>query len=67
MSLLKCPGGLIPRSNPKYGKCAHIPIYYTNRPSPHCSRAAEIFHFRQIRIHSNAENSILRKEQNRQT
>ena len=67
MSLLKWPGGQIPRSNPKYGKCAHTPIYYTTRPSPHCSRAAEKFHFRLIRIHSNAENSILRKEQNSQT
>ena len=27
-------------------------------PSPHCSSAAEIFHFRLIRIHSNARNSI---------
>ena len=30
-----------------------------NCPSPHCSRAAEIFHFRLIRIHSNAVNFIL--------
>ena len=67
MSLLKWPGGLIPRLYPKYGKCAHTPIYYTNRLSSHCSRAAEKFHFRLIRIHSNAENSILRKEQNSQT
>ena len=67
MSLLKWPGGLIPRSNAKYGKCAHTPIYYTTRPSPHCSRGTEKFLFRLIRIHSNAENSILRKEQNRQT
>ena len=29
-----------------------------NHPSSRCSRAAEIFHFRLIRIHSNAENSI---------
>ena len=27
-------------------------------PSPHCTRAAEIFYFRLIRIHSNAGNSI---------
>ena len=27
--------------------------------SPHCSSTAEIFHFRLIRIHSNARNSIL--------
>ena len=42
-------------------------MYYTTRLSSHCSRAAEKFHFRLIRIHSNAENSILRKEQNSQT
>ena len=29
-----------------------------NRPSPHCSRVAETFYFRLIRIHSNAGNSI---------
>ena len=29
-----------------------------NRPSPHCSRVAETFYFRPIRIHSNAGNSI---------
>ena len=29
-----------------------------NRPSPHSSRAAGIFHFRLIRIHSNAGNFI---------
>ena len=33
-------------------------MLHFNCPSPHCSGAAEIFHFRLIRIHSNAENSI---------
>ena len=35
-----------------------LPILHFNCPSPHCSRAAEIFHFQLIHIHSNAGNSI---------
>ena len=37
---------------------AHAHLNWAS-PSPHCSSAAEIFHFRLIRIHSNARNSIL--------
>ena len=35
-------------------------MLHFNCPSPHCSRAAEIFHFRLIRIRSNAGSSIFR-------
>ena len=51
--------------------CPRLPVPLNSSPSwtcsfdwasasPHCSRAAEIFHFRLIRIHSNARNSIFR-------
>ena len=35
-------------------------MLHFNCPSPHCSRAAEIFHFRLIRIRSNTGSSIFR-------